>query len=785
MSDPPLRPKIKEKVWSPELEETVFKLWSDEDLYRFDPNSSKPTYSIDTPPPYINTPVHIGQAYTYTWMDAIARYKRMRGFNVLFPIGLDRNGLPIEVQAEKEFGISIKDTPREEFIRKARTLLDRYEGISLSTFKKLGLSVNNWQKSYTLGGAYETDDPEYRRLTQETFIKLFEKGLVYEGEKTTNYCPVCHTTISDAEVEYQEHIGNLNYIRFPLIDGGEIIIASTRPELLSACKVIIFNPQDTRYQGLSGREARVPLFNNTVPIIPHSYAKSDFGTGLVMICSYGDYSDVRILRELNIPPTYVIDQDGRMTDKAGPYAGLLVTEARKKIVEDLQAKGLLVKVEKALHREPICWRSKNPIEFIPTREIYLKQVEFKDDLLRITDHMKFHAPQSKSLLTNWINSVSIDWVLSRRRYYGTEIPLWYCLDCGTTIVPPPGRYYQPWREDPPLKECPSCKGSHFKGEERIFDTWFDSSSSQQYILGYLWNKKFFTENYPCTLRPQGKEIVRSWLYFTLLKSFLLFNAPPFKDVWIHMHVVDERGEKMSKSIGNIIDPQYIIRKHGAEAFRSWVFFEGDITEGDIRYSPAKLEGARKFLTKLWNIARFISSFPIPETKEVTPTEEWLFGELANMIARSREDMDNYLFSKAANSIKYFTWNIFADHYVEMVKARAYGDGGINKEQREAAWNGLHAGLRHTLLLLSPYIPFITDFLWRAIYGNKSIHTESFPELHATQKYSDITSKLINFNSTIWNQKKKLGVSLREQIKVSIPTELSPFEADLRRMHNIV
>jgi valyl-tRNA synthetase len=784
MQAAPFRPKIDEKSWSHELEEKIFETWMSERLYDFNPTSEKPVYSIDTPPPYINTPVHIGQAYTYTWMDAIARYKRMKGFNVLFPIGLDRNGLPIEVQAEKEFKISIRNTPREEFIQRARTLLDRYEGISLSTFKKLGLSVNSWDKSNTIGSVYETDDSEYRKLTQETFIKLFNDGLVYEGEKTANYCPVCRTTISDAEVEYKEYTVSLNYIKFELVGGGEVTIATTRPELLSACKIILYNPEDSRYQNLGGREATVPIFGMVVKIIAHPYAKPEYGTGMLMICSYGDYNDIRILRELSIPPTYVIDQDGHMKGDAGPYAGLTVKEARKRIVEDLQGKGSLIKVEQAPHREPICWRSKNPIEFIPTKEIYLKQVEFKEDLLKTSDKMAFHAPQSRNLLLDWINSISVDWVLSRRRFYGTEIPLWYCVKCKETVVPPPGKYYQPWRESPPVERCPRCGGTEFRGEDRIFDTWFDSSSSQQYISGYLWDKPFFERNYPVSLRPQGKEIVRSWLYFTLLKSYLQFKKPPFKDVWINHHVVDESGEKMSKSLGNVIDPQEIIKRFGAEAFRAWVFLEGDIAEGDVKYSYARTEGSNKFLTKLWNISRLISSFPIAPPKTLTASEQWILGELSRTIASVEENLENYSFSKAALNLRYFTWNVFADHYVELVKARAYGGPGVTKEDQEAAWNGLHTCLSNTLLLMAPITPFITDYLWRKLYGQGSIHAQRFPAYRAEPKYNDLTQQLVDFDSAVWNLKKSQGLSLRDPIAVTIPESLKPLEADLRRMHNI-
>ncbi|MDG6939867.1 MAG: valine--tRNA ligase [Nitrososphaerota archaeon] len=783
MSGQGFSPKIEEKTWSAKLESDVLSLWEREDLYSFRADPSKPVFSIDTPPPYINAPIHIGQAHTYTWMDAIARYKRMLGYDVLFPLGLDRNGLPIEVQAEKEFNINVRSTPRDEFIRKARELLDRAGGVSTDTLRRLGHSYNSWQKKYAIGGSYETDDPEYRRMTQETFIDLYKKGLIYEGEKTTNYCPSCHTAISDAEVEYREHTALLNHIEFD-VDGKKAVIATTRPELLPACKLVIYNPEDARYEGLAGKSATVPIFGFRVPIMEHPYAKQEYGTGLVMICSYGDYADIRILRELGVEPTYVIDKEGRMTEKAGAYANLTVKQARSKVIEDLKQSGLYVKGEQTQHREPICWRSKTPVEFIPLKEIYLKQVDFKDRLLATIDRMSFHSPESKKILVDWINSVSVDWVLSRRRYYGTEIPLWYCNGCGETIVPEPGRYYMPWKEPPPVQACPKCGSNSFRGEERILDTWFDSGSSQQYILGYLWDKKKFTENYPCTMRPQGKEIVRTWLYFTVLKSLLLFGRPPFRDVWINYHVVDEKGEKMSKSVGNVIDPQEILKRYGAEAFRLWAFLEGNIANGDIRYSHQRTEGNAKFLTKLWNIGRLISSFPVPDGASPTPSEEWIFAELARTASEVRGSLDAYDLNQAATSLRGFAWNLFADHYMEMVKARAYGGPGISAEAQKAAWYGLHHTFSNTLLLLSPIVPFITDYLWRAMYKKESIHRGAFPEIKADAKRLQVTPRLVEFNSKVWNEKKAKGRSLRESIQVEIPEELEPFAQDIRLMHNI-
>jgi len=775
---------LKEKRWDKSLEPVIFEQWQKQQLYAFK-TDGKPVFSIDTPPPYVNTPVHIGQAYTYVLMDVIARFKRMCGFNVLFPIGLDKNGLPIEVQAEKAFGISLHSTPREEFIEKCKQLIEEAGDISLDTFRKLGISFNSWQRRYALGGKYDTDDAEYRRLTQETFIALWKRGLIYEDLKPTNYCPICRTSISDAEVEYKEVQATLHYIRFKVKETGEsITIATTRPELLCTCKVVLFNPGDERYKRLKGKTAVVPLFGLEVPIIEHPYAKPDFGSGLVMICSFGDYSDVRLLRELDLNPTYAIDEEGKMNENAGVYKGLSVQEARKRIVQDLRAAGLLEKQEQIMQRQPICWRSKNAIEFVPMREFYLKQIEHKEDILALAEQMRFTSPRSKQILIDWVNSINIDWVISRRRYYGTEIPLWYCRKCKAVIVPEPGKYYQPWKEQPPVQKCPKCGCSSFEGEKRVLDTWFDSSNSQIYISGYLWDKDFFAKHYPCTLRPQGKEIVRTWLYFSLLKSLLFLGKRAFDEVWIHYHVVDETGRKMSKSLGNVIDPQELLQRYGAEAFRIWTCLEGDITQGDIRCSFERIEGTSKFLTKLWNIARFISMFPQPNTAKLMKSDEWILAELSKLVKLVHERYAAYAFFDAVTEIRNFAWNLFAAHYVELVKTRAYGSG----QAAEAAWHTLHTCMRTLLLLLAPVIPHITEHIWQKVYAKRgsyeSIHTQSFPEAEWKTEAAKYTQPLTAFNSKVWNTKKAKGMSLRDPIKIKIPDELKPFEADLRAMHNI-
>lgn len=776
---------IEEKRWSKDLERQVIESWDKEGIYNFK-NSEGKTYSIDTPPPYINAPIHIGHATVYTWMDAIARHKRKMGMNVLFPLGMDRNGLPIEVQAEKEFRMSILSTPRESYIENCKLLLKKYEDTSLESFRMLGISFNSWQVGSSIGSAYETDSDEYRRMTQETFILLYKKGLVYENSMPSNYCIDCHTTISDSEVEYSEGDTVLYHIRFETSNHGQIIVATTRPELLPACKLVLVNPEDDKRRVLKGDTAIVPIFGIKVDIIEHPSVDPSYGSGILMVCSYGDLEDIRTLREKNIPPTYIIGDDGRIHIGGSKYDGMKIKEARKAIVEDLESLGLMEKTENVHHRFPICWRTKTPIEFIASKELYLKQAEFKKQLLKASQDMAFYSDKSRRLLESWINGISIDWVLSRRRYYGTEIPLWYCKTCREVVIPEAGKYYKPWKEKPPVDKCAKCGGNEFEGETRIFDTWFDSSSSQQYISGYLWDKDSFSKNYPVTLRPQGKEIVRSWLYFTLLKSYLLFGKAPFEDVWIHMHVVDEKGDKMSKSVGNVILPKEVLEKFGAESFRAWAFLEGNIAEDDVRCSMDRIAGAGKFLTKLWNIARFISSFEQAEMPaELYATDKWMLSVLSGMLKGVIAFNEEYRFDRTALMLRDVTWNVFADHYIELVKARAYGGESFTKEETDSARYVLHFALKAILNTMSPIFPIITDYLWRNMYSDRSIHLERYPESIEDYGLGDYTEKIASFNSFVWNKKKDEGKSFKDEIKISVPDDLSMFAKDFVALHHMV
>jgi valyl-tRNA synthetase len=612
---------------------------------------------------------------------------------------------------------------------------------------------------------------------------LWNKGLVYEATRPNNYCIECGTTIADADIEYEELPTWLTHIRFKLKGTDRsLTIATTRPEFLCSCQAIIIHPDDTRYSELQGMKVLIPIYKREVPIIANRAAKPEFGTGVAMTCSYGDYSDVRLFRELGLKEIIAINEKGCMAEAAGKYSGLPVMEARKRIIEDLEREGLVEKKEQIMHRTPICDRSKTPIEIISMKEFYLKQIDFLPQIRKMAEKMIFHPEEHRQLLMNWIDSVAIDWPITRRRFYGTDVPIWYCKKCGKPNLSKPGKYYQPWKEKPPFKKCQFCDGKDFVGEARTFDTWFDSSISPLFISKYSKDEKFFRKIFPTTIRPQGKDIIRTWLYYTLLRCYQLTGKQPWQHAWVMGYGVDEKGERMSKSKGNVIDPIPLLEKYGADNFRFWNASEVSLGY-DFRCSEQRIQGASKFLTKLWNISRFISYFPEPKKAKLTKTDEWMLGELSNLVKDCLKGYDNLNFFVPANKIREFTWNFFAAHCLEMIKTRAYGQG-FSKAEQKSAWFTLHTCMKTILLLLAPITPFITDEIWRKLYGKKSIHSEEFPEAGWKTELTKITPKLLEFNSKIWDEKKKRGISLKDEIESEIPKELKIFQKDLKAMHKI-
>ncbi len=770
-----MEPKIKEKAWNPELELQVLKKWEETHLYDFTPTDEN--YTIDTPPPYPSgRPWHIGAAAHYSQIDMIARTARMAGKNVYFPIGIDRNGLPVELYTEKKHGIRMRETERGKFLELCRDALDDLEAEMIQIMKSLGISGG-------IEDHYRTDSEEYRALTQSTFIELWKKGHIYLANRPNNYDWVSGTTIADAEITYVDLPTKLVYMKFSVKDSDEkIIIASTRPELLCACKTIIVNEEDERYTNLVGKKVIVPISNQEVEIKTHHSAQKEFGSGAVMVCSYGDQNDVALFRELKLEEVVAIGLDGKMTEVAGQYTGLKPKQARTKIIEDLEAKGFVEKIEEISHRTPVSERSKNPIEIIPMEEFYLKQMDAIEKMKKLGSEITFYPSMHKQILMNWLESIAIDWPISRRRYYGTEIPIWYCKSCSEPHVPEPGKYYRPWKDPSPINSCTKCGATEFVGEERTFDTWMDSSVSPLFVTKYQKDQEFFNKTYPTAIRPQAKDIVRTWLYYTLLRCEQLTGQKPWSEAWIMGYGLDEKGLKMSKSKGNALDPLPVIQKIGADTFRFWSASE--INHGyDFRCSEQKIEATKKFLSKLWNVSRFLSSFPVIESANPTKADKWILSELDKLVIECKRGYSEYNFFVPAIAIREFTWNLFAAHYIEMVKARAYGIN-FSDEERDGAIFTLHKVLSTLLKLLAPITPFITDYLWQTLYSTESIHKEMQVESESPEEMTNFTKEVVEFNSKVWNEKKSKELSLKDTISILVPDSLEIFKKDLQSMHNL-
>lgn len=788
------------KNWNVETENEITEKWKNSEMYNFDAKTKKKIYSIDTPPPYINTPIHMGHAVTYCFMDMFARYRRMKGQEVLFPLGLDRNGLPIEMGAEKKYKISAFQMSRNEFIQYCEKLLEETSVESIDSFAKLGISFSSYKESEDIGAIYKTDSPKYRALTQNTFIELYKKGLAYEDTRINNWDPKLRTTIADSEIEYKEIASTFSDIKWTVKETGEeIVIGTTRPELICSCGMVIYNPGDERYKHLAGKTAITPLFNIEVPIKSHPSAEIDKGTGIVMMCSAGDLTDIQFFREQSLKPIISINQDGTMNSNAKDYEGLKVREAREKIIEDLKEKGLLVKQEKITHRTPVSERSGAEIEFIEMPEFYLKQLDIKEKIRELAaKDINFYPEVSRKILNDWIDAIAIDWPISRRRFYATEIPLWYSeKDGGKFIaIPVEKEYYQPWKQDVPTnaevwkdgeKTGKTVKDFNLKweGEIRVFDTWMDSSISEMFILKYLEDDKFFKRAYPCTLRPQGKEIVRTWLYYTLLRGYLETGKACFNDVWIHQHILDGKGFKMSKSKGNIIDPQEILKTDGAEALRFWAATEGDLSKGDFICSKERIKAEKKTLNKLLNVSKFVMMFEKPVKKPNLCVLDTLFVDyIEELTDNADKHYTVYDFNHPSQKLRHFLWEVFASNYVEIVKNRAYNEEEkfSEEESLSAKWT-LHFLLERFLTLVYPIIPQITSVI--AEEKGIDLLISEWPKVEKYGNNLDMIEKIMAFNSDIWKKKKEEGISLREGIEgIEIPNDLKIFEKDLKACHKI-
>jgi valyl-tRNA synthetase len=649
------------------------------------------------------------------------------------------------------------------------------------------------------------------------------------------YDPVEGTTIADAEVERLQRRTKLIDVRWTCDDGTEIVISTTRPELICACGVVVVHPDDERYSHLVGKRIQLPMpvhgRETSVEIKTHPSVKSDFGSGVLMVCSFGDQNDVAVFRELGLTPFQAINLDGRMTELAGPFAGKTVLEARAEAIDHLEREGRLVNVVEREQEIPVSERGKNPVEIILLKEWYVRQTHTQDRIKEHADSIEFHPPRNKQFLLDWMDNISIDWPISRRRWYHTEIPIWYCDDEDKIIVPPTGMYVQPWCQSPPAgsqvldRSSREVLGSFSEmekdlgtvvGEEKVFDTWMDSSNSNLFVSGYLNHPDVFEKAFPTALRPQGKEIVRTWLYYTLLKSTLLLDQPGFKHVWIDGLGMDPWGRKMSKSLGNGIDADSVLEcgaggrtgswkvkgpdktvslranKIGSECFRLWKACDAQVGD-DFHINPEEIE--KKYfgvLTKLFNVARFASQFEVPKDLDTCPDglaveDEWILAEFQATMETVKNAWQTLDIYTATQALKTFGTGVLPSHYLEMVKSRLYD------EDTNAAWT-LHRVVRDFMSAFTPVCPFFTHHVSSTIYEASAVDVDAFPEqAHAevaigTEKgdaLRALSTTLQTFNGDTWGYKKEQGISLNQPVSgVKIPESLEAFRAILTRMHSL-
>jgi valyl-tRNA synthetase len=719
--------------------ETIWqKQWQEMKIYHFDFASSKKPYSIDVPPRYASGPLHAGHAVHYTHIDFAARYKRMQGYNVFFPLCFDVNGIPIEERVERQLNITRKDIDRHEFTKLCSEFAQKNIATMTNQFIRLGESMD--PSIY-----YQTDAEYYRRITQISFIELFNKGLIYKGEFPVNWCPRCMTAMADAEVVYSDRTTKLNTIKFYFTKSPEerllkfhgigkdtqgmyIEIATTRPEMLAACQIVAVHPTDERAPWLVGQTVKVPTVNKEVKIVEDDAVDPEFGSGLVMICTVGDKEDLNWVFKYKLPLEMSIDEEGKMTALTGKYKGMKIADARHAVIKDITQDGLLLKQEPLAQNVGVCWRCKTPVEFINAKQWFLKTIPFKQMILNASNSMHWYPEFMKIRLEDWVNSLEWDWVISRQRYFATPIPLWECEKCEEVVLArPEDCYIDPTIDKPPVPTCQKC-GGHLKGCEDVFDTWMDSSISPLFNTFWHRDDKKFKQLYPMSLRPQAHDIIRTWAFYTILRCTLLTDEKPFENIMMGGFILSEDGTPMHASLGNVIDPLQVIDEYGTDAFRCYA--ASCALGEDNPFRRKDVVRGTKLLRKLWNVQQFISNI-IKEGKPKKPKtlqniDYWILTKYSKLVKKCTAQMDIFDYSQAMKEIEYFLWHELADHYLEMIKGSLY-----SKENVESIKYTLYTVGLGTLKLFAPFFPHITEEIYATLYKNYedeiSIHLSKWPE----------------------------------------------------------
>ncbi len=750
-----------------ESEKKWQKFWQDNAVYKFDFNNvdRDKVFSIDTPPPTVSGKMHMGHAFSYSQADFIARYKRMRGYNVFYPFGFDDNGLATERYVEKKIGKKATEMKRSEFIKICLEETKETEAELKKAWSSLGISPD-WSINYRTIGDHA------RKISQLSFIELYKQGRVYQKEAPTLWCPECQTAIAQVELEDKEIESYFNDILFELEDGRKITIATTRPELLPACVAVFVNPDDERYKDIVGKKIKVPLMNYYVPVIADKRADPEKGTGIVMCCTFGDQTDMEWWKAYNLPLKIIIGTNGVMNEKAGKYAGLKVKEARKQIIEDLKKAGLLVGQRKIKHMVNVHERCGTEIEFLVTKQWFIKYLDLKDEFLRIGDELNWYPKHMKSRLENWIKGLQWDWCISRQRFFGVPFPVWYCKNCGEPIIADESELPVDPTETLPHKKCPKCGSTEFVPEKDVLDTWATSSLTPQIVLKWKEDDEFFNKMFPMDLRPQGHDIISFWAFNTIVKSYFHNKSKPWKDIMISGWALDEHGKKMSKSKGNVVDPQDMIKKYNADCLRWWAA-SSKLGE-DLWFNEKEFINGQRFMTKLWNASRFVimnlSNYKPRELSKENITnlaDKWILSRLNRTIKQVTDSLEKYQYIRLRLDVEKFFRQDFCDNYLELVKDRLYNPDKYELNEVLSAKDTLYYVLFNSLKLLAPILPHITEEIYQDYFKQfneeKSIHLTRWPEENPALEWDVDLSKALAVLALVRKYKSDNKMSLRSEL----------------------
>lgn len=705
--------KTSEKKWQ--------EYWQEKGTYKFDEKSNKPVFSIDTPPPTVSGKIHIGHIFSYSQAEFIARYKRMCGYNVFYPFGFDDNGLPTELLVEREKNLKAYTVSREEFTNMCLDTVKKYE----DDFKNLFISVGN---SADWNLLYHTVSPECQRTSQMSFLDLYKKNKVYYAEAPALWCTKCQTAIAQSELESEEKDSSFNYLKFYIDDTDEYVeIATTRPELLCACDCIFVNPKDTKHANLIGKTVRVPLYNFKVPVLSDDKVELDKGTGVVMCCTFGDQTDTQWYKKYHLELKIAIDDFGKMTNLAGKYAGLKTREARTQIIEDLKTSNLLIKQEPLKHQVSIHERCGTEMEIKLKKQWFIKTMDQKEKWLELGDEIDWHPAFMKSRYTDWVQNLMMDWCISRQKYFGVPFPVWYCRDCGEIIVADEKDLPVNPLTSTPKHPCPKCNGTNFEPEKDILDTWATSSVTPQINTRWNVDGEFYNKMMPMSLRPNAHDIIRTWDFYTIVKSFYHSNTIPWKNIMISGFIMASAGQKISKSKNNSkTDPLDLIATYSADVVRYWTA-TGSLGR-DIIFNEEKFKIGARLVNKLYNASKFvwlfIENYKPQGTPELAPIDKWLLAKFADMQAKFNSYFEKYEVGLAMSELENFFWN-FCDNYIELVKVKLYNETADNKLEVESAKYTCYTVLLEMLKMFGIYLPHITE----EIYQNTFLSTVCAPSVH--------------------------------------------------------